>query len=91
VESRARFSFGGYWVFSWLGPALLLLSALLTAGYLLPITINGFFVEKSFDHDKLEKREPKVTMLIPVVILTAAVVLLGIFSGVFTRIFDRIA
>ena len=29
-------------VFSWLGPVVLLVSALLTAGYLLPITVNGF-------------------------------------------------
>ena len=28
--------------FNWLAPAVLLISALLTAGYLLPITVNGF-------------------------------------------------
>ncbi|MCC8067505.1 MAG: proton-conducting membrane transporter, partial [Clostridiales bacterium] len=33
-------------VFSWVGPAVLLLSALLTAGYLLPIVTNGFFPKK---------------------------------------------
>lgn len=30
-------------VFSWLGPVILLVSALLTAGYLLPLTMKGFF------------------------------------------------
>lgn len=30
-------------VFSWLGPVVLLLSALLTAGYLLPITMKAFY------------------------------------------------
>lgn len=30
-------------VFCWLGPVILLISALLTAGYLLPLTIQGFF------------------------------------------------
>lgn len=29
--------------FDWIGPVVLLISALLTAGYLLPITIQGFF------------------------------------------------
>ena len=29
--------------FSWIGPVVLLISALLTAGYLLPVTIHGFF------------------------------------------------
>lgn len=33
-------------VFSYLGPVVLLISALLTAGYLLPITMNGFFPGK---------------------------------------------
>ncbi len=33
----------GVAVFAWLGPVVLLVSALLTAGYLLPVSINGFF------------------------------------------------
>ena len=33
----------GTGVWTWLGPAVLLVSALLTAGYLLPLTIQGFF------------------------------------------------
>ena len=33
-------------VFSWLGPVILLVSALLTAGYLLPITIRGFLPDR---------------------------------------------
>lgn len=36
----------GAGVFSWLGPAVLLVSALLTAGYLLPIAMKGFFPGK---------------------------------------------
>ena len=32
----------GSGTFSWLGPVVLLVSALLTAGYLLPVTIDGF-------------------------------------------------
>lgn len=30
-------------IFAWLGPAVLLVSALLTAGYLLPVALRGFF------------------------------------------------
>ncbi len=33
----------GTGAFSWLGPVTLLVSALLTAGYLLPVTLRGFF------------------------------------------------
>lgn len=36
-------------VFSWLGPVILLISALLTAGYLLPIGIKGFLVKAEDD------------------------------------------
>ena len=36
-------------VFSYLGPVVLLLSALLTAGYLLPIAVDAFFPGKGFD------------------------------------------
>ena len=33
-------------IFGWLGPVVLLVSALLTAGYLLPVTMKGFFPGK---------------------------------------------
>ena len=35
-----------------IGPAVLLISALFTAGYLLPITIHGFFPGNDFDYSK---------------------------------------
>ena len=56
-------------VISWLGPAILLISALLTAAYLLPITIRGFFPGEDFDYTSLTKKEPNAWMLVPLVIL----------------------
>ena len=57
--------------------AVLLVSAILTAAYLLPIMIKGFFVgEKTF-----EKNEPNKLMTVPLVCLIAIVFLVGIFSG----------
>ena len=41
----------GVGVFSWLGPVVLLVSALLTGGYLLPISSDGFFVGNHFEGD----------------------------------------
>lgn len=38
-------------VFSWLGPVVLLISALLTAGYLLPIAIQGFLPGSDFEQE----------------------------------------
>ncbi len=111
-------------VFSWLGPAMLLLSALLTAGYLLTIVTNGFFPKKKEaaleekeaakelpDHDTAEaaqetkpaeaawetapaevkeetlpaestkKTDISMGMFVPMAILAALTVLLGIFPG----------
>ena len=70
-------------IFSWLGPVVLLVSALLTAGYLLPITINGFLPGNDFDEDSLKDiKEPKLIMLIPIIVLTLASVIVGMFPEV---------
>ena len=70
-------------VFSWLGPVILLISALLTAGYLLPITIDGFFPGPDYDYEHLEKKDPTKQMLIPIMVLAALAVLLGMFPNFF--------
>ncbi len=67
--------------FSWFGPAVLLLSALLTAGYLLPITVKGFFPGKDFDYDHLEKKEPSKFMVIPVLVLAVLATVIGMFPA----------
>ena len=74
-------------VFSWLGPVVLLVSALLTAGYLLPIALKGFFPGSDYDYKNFKKKEPKLTMIIPVVILTVLAVVLGVIpNGLVTYI-----
>lgn len=63
----------------WLGAAALLISALLTAGYLLPISIKGFLYE-SEDGDLIEKyQEPERLMLAPVIIAAGFTILFGIY------------
>lgn len=71
----------GISVFSWLGPVVLLISALLTAGYLLPVTIKGFFPGADFDYETLIKKEPSPFMTIPVLVLALLSVLIGLFPG----------
>ena len=61
-----------------------LVSALLTAGYLLPITVNGFLPGADFSYETLQKKEPNLTMLVPLLILAALAVVLGIFPGFLT-------
>ena len=74
----------GIEIFSWLGPVVLLTSALLTAGYLLPITVNGFLPGGDFDYGKLQKKEPNRIMLLPLLILAMLAVALGIFPNPLT-------
>ena len=65
--------------FNVLGPAVLLISALLTAGYLMPIVIRGFFPGE--DAPALPSCEPGWGMRGPLMLLTALMVLLGMFPG----------
>lgn len=73
-------------VFSWLGPVVLLVSALLTAGYLLPLTIQGFLPGADYDYEHLKKNEPTKWMTIPVLVLTILSVVVGIYPNVITDI-----
>ena len=77
-------------VISWLGPAILLISALLTAGYLLPVVIHGFFPGEGFDYGKLEKKEPNGWMLVPVILL-AALAAFTIWPQPLTELAERAA
>ena len=70
-------------VLNWLAPVILLVSALLTAAYLLPITIRGFFPGKDYVQEK-RIREGGVQMLLPIILLAALSLLMGIFSGPLT-------
>lgn len=74
----------GIKTFSWLGPVILLISALLTAGYLLPVTIQGFLPGADFEYDKLEKKEPVKMMVIPLLILAVLAIALGVFPNPLT-------
>ncbi len=78
-------------VFRWLGPAVLLVSALLTAGYLLPITVRGFFPGRDAQAETLPNLEPSPCMLIPLAVLAALAVLLGVFPGPLVEFAGRIA
>lgn len=76
--------------FSWIGPVVLLISALLTAGYLLPITIQGFFPGADYDYGVLRKKEPSLFMTIPVLILTILSVLTGLFPNTLVNYLSQI-
>ena len=69
-------------VFRYLGPVVLLLSALLTAGYLLPPVIAGYFPGREPEESApLSGEKPPLMMALPILLLGAAAVLLGCFPG----------
>ena len=86
-------------VWAWMGPAVLLVSALLTAGYLLPLTIQGFFPGTDLKRDETgEGGSPcpaaeKVSawMLAPVFVLTAGALWFGCFPGFLLSMLEKIA
>ena len=76
----------GTGIFSWLGPVVLLVSALLTAGYLLPIAIKGFFPGEEYRYPEKNAGNDKKKLAfaieeIPVIILTVLAVGLGIWPN----------
>lgn len=68
-------------VFSILGPIILLVSALLTAGYLLPIVIRGFLPGEDYIEKDGERSHTSLAMLIPMMILAVLTIILGIFPN----------
>lgn len=71
---------GGLPVIRYLGPAILLVSAVFTAAYLLPLAMDGFFPGEGKE-EVFEKKEPHILMLAPVLMLVCAAVLFGMFPG----------
>ena len=65
-----------------IGVAVLMVSALLTAGYLLPIVTQAFFPGDDYDYESLNKPQSSWLMKAPLLLLGAGVVVLGVFPGV---------
>ena len=74
---------------AWIGPACLLLSAILTAAYLLGISIKAFFTGE--DDRELVKCEPTWRMLAPMAVFAVLSVALGVLPGGLITFFSRIA
>lgn len=81
----------GMGAYTWVGPVVLLLSAMLTAGYLLPISIQAFFPGAQYNYEERKKNEPNLLMTVPMLLFTAAAVLFGMFPGPFMNFLQTIA
>lgn len=78
-------------VIRWLGPVILLVSALLTAGYLLTISIRAFLYENEKDiKDNGSVTDPSILMLFPMIVMTALSVVIGIWPKGLLNILTQI-
>ena len=83
-------------VFHVLGPVVLLISALLTAGYLFPIVIRGFIVGNGgHGHDAepapvYERNDAPWMMLIPLLVLAVLSVVIGLFPNALIELLTKV-
>lgn len=77
-------------VFSVLIPVMLLISALLTAGYLLPIAVDAFFPGKEVQAGPASDAEPGLRARIPMILLCCMVLFAGLFGSGLTAFCGQI-
>ncbi len=74
------------------GIAALLVSALLTAIYMLSVVIRAFFPGKDFDEKTVKDvKDPNWIMLVPLGIFAAVILIFGVYSVPFVEFFTKIA
>lgn len=71
---------GGIRVLSILAPVVLLISALLTAGYLLPVSVDAFFPPRESEEGEIVRAEPTALMTVPMILLCVGTLLVGLFG-----------
>ena len=74
------------------GVACLLVSALLTAIYMLSIVVRAFFPGKNFDYGTVaEAKDPNWKMLVPLFVFSLFIILFGVYSQPIVNFFIDVA
>ena len=77
---------------AWGGVACLLISALLTAIYMLTIVVRAFFPGKDFDYSTVAgAKDPNWKMLVPLFAFTLFIVFFGVYSQPIVEFFINVA
>ena len=77
---------------SYFGVGCLLVSALLTAIYMLSIVVRAFFPPADFDEDKVKEfSDPGWKMLVPLGVFAVVIVAFGLFSSPLVKFFEDVA
>ena len=79
-------------VLGYVGPVILLISALLTAGYLLPVTVKGFLPGEDYQDVHADgSLEPSGKMLVPLAVLAVLTLVLGLLPNPLTEFVSRLS
>lgn len=74
------------------GIAALLISALLTAIYMLSVVVRAFIPGKDFDYDKVKEfKDPNIKMMLPLTIFAIVIFIFGLYSQPFVNFFAQVA
>lgn len=74
------------------GIVCLLISALLTAVYMLTIVIRAFFPGKDFDDSAIrDYRDPNWKMMVPLIVFTVFIIIFGLYSTPVVRFLTNVA
>lgn len=77
---------------AWGGIACLLISALLTAIYMLTMVVRAFFPGKDFDYSTVaEAKDPNWKMLLPLFVFTLCIIGFGLYSQPIVNFFNDVA
>lgn len=77
---------------AWGGIACLLVSALLTAIYMLSMMVRAFFPGKDFDYGMIaDAKDPNWKMLLPLFVFTVFIIGFGLFSQPIVNFFSAVA
>ena len=76
---------------AYVGVAALLVSALLTAAYMMSISIRAFFPGKDFDYSKIQDaKDPNWMMLLPLILFVAAMFAFGLHPQPIIRALESV-
>lgn len=77
---------------AYFGVGTLLISALLTAMYMLSIVVRAYFPEADFDYDTIANvKDPNWQMLLPLFVFVAVIVIIGLHPQPITEVLTAIA
>jgi len=79
-------------ILAYVGIGGLLVSALLTAIYMLTIVVRGFLPGENCDYSKVEGfSDPNWKMILPLTVFTVGVIIFGVYSEPFVAFFAKVA